>query len=340
MENDLMTREDRERCRLCGGTSHRLVGAAPGYQENRTYTICECESCLASFAFPLEADDALYGHIYRNIRSVPGYNRYYRYAYEVLAWQRPLAYLIRQEESYWAVARHLRTRRAAGTAPSVLEIGCGMGYFTHALAEDGFSVTGVDISSQAIAWARDHYGNRYETATLGDLKARRTKYDAIIMNQLVEHLPDINGFIAEALELLSRDGELIITTPNKSAFPDADWETDLPPVHLWWLGEDAMKHLAKQHACELVFMDFSTFYDSCVRPRLQATPVASRKPVLDAQGSVLHGQELPPLGGFRRVLERTGALDILRRTRAEMSGCVRWHGARGPIIAAVLRRLR
>jgi len=87
----------------------------------------------------------------------------------------------------------------------------------------------VDISSKAIAWAREHYGPYYAEKTLGDLKAQATRYDMVIMNQLIEHLPDVHPFLDEALGLLTEGGELIVTTPNKSAYPGAIWETDLPP---------------------------------------------------------------------------------------------------------------
>jgi SAM-dependent methyltransferase len=308
----------------------------PGYQAGRQFTILECEGCRASYASPLTVDDAVYGHIYENIRYVPGYNRYYHYAAEVLRQKHALTYLSRQEESYWAVARHLKNRKADRL--KVLEVGCGLGYFTYALALDGFDVTGIDISSKAIAWARSNYGPYYAKKTLAELKAEGSRYDMVVMNQLIEHLPDVHPFLDEALELLAEGGELMVTTPNKSAYPEALWETELPPVHLWWFGEESLRYLASSHGCTVSFVDFKPFTDSHFRVKELLQAPFRGQPVLDEQGTVIMRQEIAPDGLVKRLLDRGGVLDILRAARAALQGQGRWQGSQGPIIAAVFRR--
>ncbi|RII27776.1 MAG: hypothetical protein CXR31_05995 [Geobacter sp.] len=335
-----MTTQRTEKCPLCGCAVHVVTDSATGYQQGRTYTILECEGCLSSFSSPLEVSDEIYGQIYANVRNVPGYNRYFRYAQEILTRRRPLDYLMGQEESYWAVAHHLRKRREAGEKLNILELGCGMGYFTHALAQDGFTVTGVDISSHAVSWAREHYGPYYACTTLDELQARGDRYDAIIMNQLIEHLPDVHGFMADAVSLLSPGGEILITTPNKSAYPDTEWETDLPPVHLWWFGEEALKSLAQHHRCTISFIDFAPFYAAYLRPKFPPVPLVDRQPVFDAHWKLVISQPIPVVSPVRNVLERTGIMDFLRAVRSKFVTGNRWHGSRGPICAAVLRRTR
>src|SRR6185369_8216263 len=97
----------------CGQAVHQPGAIAPGYQLGNFYVINECEGCMSSFAAPLEIDDSLYDLIYANARYAPGYNRYFSYAQAVLKQGNPLDYLSRQEESYWAVARHVKARRGA-----------------------------------------------------------------------------------------------------------------------------------------------------------------------------------------------------------------------------------
>lgn len=326
-----------EMCRLCGQVVHSVSTMVPGYQLGQTYTIFECNSCLTSFATPLEADDALYDLIYSNIRSVPGYNRYYGYAHEVLKQRNPLAYLSRQEESYWAVTHHVSARETAGETVKVLEVGCGMGYFSYALRQSGFNVTGVDLSPTAVAWAREHYGPYYECTSLQTLKDQGEQYDVIIVNQLIEHLPDVHLFIAETLSLLSPTGEILLTTPNKSAYPEAEWETDLPPVHLWWFGEKAMTEIAQKHCCQVSFIDFTEFYSTFPRLKSPRTHLMDRQAVFDEQGGLLSKQTIPPPSTWRNVLERIGLLNILRRWKVSLLQEETWQGTCGPICACVLR---
>lgn len=335
-----MTRQANISCTLCGQSIHVVTESIPGYQQGQTYVIYECEGCLSSFASPLKVEDSIYGLIYKNIQQVPGYNRYYQYAHDVLKQMKALDFLSRQEESYWAVAQHLQKRKNAGDILKILEVGCGMGYFSYALAQDGFEITGVDVAPEAVAWAIEHYGPYYANKTLQELKERGDSYDTIIMNQLIEHLPDVHAFVSDALALLAPGGELILTTPNKSAYPDAKWETELPPVHLWWFGEHAMRYLADRYACSITFIDFEPFYNFFFRIKTSGTPMSSRGPVFDTQGRLLADQSTPMESRFRSVLEQVGILSAYRGIKAITFNKYRWQGSRGPICACILRRPR
>jgi SAM-dependent methyltransferase len=326
-----------DQCRLCGHGIRTVMATAPGYRSGLTYTIKECDHCQASFAAPLEADDSLYELIYANIQSVPGYNRYFEYAREVMTQRAPIAYLSGQEESYWAVASHLAARRKAGDEPTILEVGCGMGYFTHALRRAGFTATGIDLSAQAVAWGRKQYGPWFECTSLHALREAGQRFDVVVMNQLIEHIPDIHPFVAEALSLLTPTGELLLTTPNKSAYPDGEWETELPPVHLWWFGEASMAYIAKHHDCTVEFVDFTPFYAAQSIVRSPATSLATREPVFDADGRLRESQKVSARPAWRSFLERAGLLRVLRRAKKALLGNATWQGASGPICACILR---
>ncbi|MEK7759371.1 MAG: class I SAM-dependent methyltransferase, partial [Pseudomonadota bacterium] len=59
----------------------------------------------------------------------------------------------------WIGETEYRLLREALVLPpgaSVLDVGCGTGYFTRRLASDGFDVTGVDASAEMIDYARSH----------------------------------------------------------------------------------------------------------------------------------------------------------------------------------------
>jgi hypothetical protein len=70
-------------------------------------------------------------------------------------------------------------------------------------------------------------------------------------------VPDPVGFLRQAAGLLreSEGGTVVATTPNRDASPaDAIWDTDLPPVHLLWFGETAIREVARQASCEVTVL--------------------------------------------------------------------------------------
>lgn len=98
----------------------------------------------------------------------------------------------------------------------VLDVACGQGTLTLMLAEDGFSVTGVDIQPAAISYAKKKYtgGNvRFLVANF-DEWTDENRYDAVIMGEFLEHVAWPERMVARAVERLVPGGYLLVTTPN------------------------------------------------------------------------------------------------------------------------------
>jgi 2-polyprenyl-3-methyl-5-hydroxy-6-metoxy-1,4-benzoquinol methylase len=117
-----------------------------------------------------------------------------------------------------AVAAHLpRVKR-------LLDIGCGPGTFIGNYL-GGIDCLGTDFSAAQIQYANRHYADdlhRFSTRPVASLVESGDRFDAITMIELVEHLAvaDAARLFAEARELLSADGILIVTTPNyRSLWP-------------------------------------------------------------------------------------------------------------------------
>jgi 2-polyprenyl-3-methyl-5-hydroxy-6-metoxy-1,4-benzoquinol methylase len=109
---------------------------------------------------------------------------------------------------------------------TVLDAGCGAGYGADYLAALGAkSVLAVDISPDAIAYARDHYRQdnlEYRVASLSAAGTISGKFDVIVSFEVIEHLPDPDLFLAEVSRLLADGGTFIVSTPDRVAYRQDD----------------------------------------------------------------------------------------------------------------------
>jgi 2-polyprenyl-6-hydroxyphenyl methylase / 3-demethylubiquinone-9 3-methyltransferase len=116
-------------------------------------------------------------------------------------------------------------RKAAGTRPlaglRVLDIGCGGGLIAEPLARLGAAVTGVDASEENVGVARAHAAEMglaidYRAAAAEDLAKGGEPFDVVLCLEIVEHVADLDGFLAAAARLVRPGGVLIAATLNRT----------------------------------------------------------------------------------------------------------------------------
>jgi SAM-dependent methyltransferase len=314
-------------CEICGG-SLIDAGGVPGYQEPNVYAIFDCRACYTMVAEPRKVDPRVYNAIYAVPGGAPGYDRYFQYARRIRRVRNPLRYLTGRVDAVWGVLQALRKYRAA----SVLEAGCGLGYFTYALKRAGYDVLGIDVSREAVAQATQAYGPLYATESIESYaKSSELTFDAVVMVEVIEHLEDPLTAVEDAVRLLSPGGALVLTTPNRTYYGyDEPWSTDLPPVHLWWFSQKSIEVLAARVGCVAEFVDFSAY--NARFPVLHAFKSAHAA-MLDQAGNVLRRESLP-----MSVARRAGLLHEGYWMASRAAGFVRRGAPAGrPTMVAVLR---
>ena len=104
----------------------------------------------------------------------------------------------------------------------ILDAACGEGYGSALLAGAADSVTGVDISAEAIQHARRRYGHlenlQFETADCTSLPFGDGEFDQVVSFETLEHLAGQEALLAEFRRVLKHDGFLIISSPDKATY--------------------------------------------------------------------------------------------------------------------------
>lgn len=104
----------------------------------------------------------------------------------------------------------------------ILDVGCGGGLLTEAMASKGGLVTGIDISEQPLAVADAHAKQAeleitYINTTIEDFSSdQRHAFDVITCMELLEHVPDPGSVIHACMHLVKPGGLLFLSTINRN----------------------------------------------------------------------------------------------------------------------------
>jgi SAM-dependent methyltransferase len=128
----------------------------------------------------------------------------------------------------YALASRLSRRRR------VLDLGCGTGYGTAQLALTAQTAIGLDISADAIAFARSSYpapNLRWLRSSCTRLPLRDATFDLAVAFEVIEHLEDWPALLKEVRRILAPGGQFIVSTPNKSYYAETRSHSGPNPFH-------------------------------------------------------------------------------------------------------------
>ncbi|HET9958445.1 MAG TPA: bifunctional 2-polyprenyl-6-hydroxyphenol methylase/3-demethylubiquinol 3-O-methyltransferase UbiG [Polyangiaceae bacterium] len=181
-----------------------------------------------------------------------------------------------------------------GANARVLDIACGAGFLSNALAEGNFDVTGVDASPESLNVARDHDVTgtaRYEVADALALPYADASFDAACAMDFLEHVSEPARAIREAARVLRPGGTFVFHTFNRN------WLAHLVVIKgVEWFVKNTPDHM---HVIEL-FIKPEECKAMCEASGLRVLELRGSRPVLSkAFFRMLMTREVPPDFSFR-----------------------------------------
>ena len=119
-----------------------------------------------------------------------------------------------------AYVREVLRRADVTSGARIIDIGCGGGLVSNALAADGYRVKGVDAAAGALDVARAHIPTGsdvvYEVADAYALAETAGAYDVVLLLDVLEHFEEPARAVAQAARVLRPGGLLIVHTFNRT----------------------------------------------------------------------------------------------------------------------------
>jgi SAM-dependent methyltransferase len=141
------------------------------------------------------------------------------------------------------IERHVRP----GT---ICDLGCWVGFLLSEAQRRGWDAQGVEPSRFAAAFARERHGLDVRTGTLETVELPSEHFDAVVMGDVIEHLPDPGAALRRIGGLLRPDAVLYLALPDAGSRVaralGSRWWSVLP-THVQYFTRASLYRLLSRH---------------------------------------------------------------------------------------------
>ena len=241
-------------CPLCGGREFRTLLRARDYHYGNSgeYTQAQCTQCELAFLDPM-FDEAELAAFYPK--------SYYAFAdrFEIT---KPV-YSLRAKLHRFAGERDYPTRDPRFERPgTMLDVGCGSGWFISQMRDAGWEVTGVEPNVAAAQFGRSEKGLDILPGSLLSVKFPAASFDYVRMNHSFEHMEHPNEILDETYRILADNGKLMIGIPNRDGWNarlfGRFWHHLALPVHTFSYSLKTLTRMLNKHNFEVAQVVFQT----------------------------------------------------------------------------------
>ncbi|MFL5865563.1 MAG: class I SAM-dependent methyltransferase [Thermoleophilaceae bacterium] len=168
------------------------------------------------------------------------------------------AYLAEEAGQRATAARALdRIERHVGRG-ALVDLGCWVGFLVSEADRRGWEAWGVEPSGFAAEHARDREGLRVLHGTLDGAELPEHHFDAVVLGDVIEHLPDPGGALRRIRQLLVPGGVVYLALPDAGSrvarLLGSHWWSVLP-THVQYFTRGSVTRLLGREGFAVEWMD-------------------------------------------------------------------------------------
>ncbi len=133
-------------------------------------------------------------------------------------------------------------QQAKPDVQSLLDVGCGYGFFLHYMQSRLPITHGLELDPNVAEFARSHFGLSVDSLRIEAFQPE-TQFDCIVLCDVLEHLPDPVMILKRCRDLLTPGGLLFLQVPNLIGFKLPLAHSWGLPHHIWQFGPENLNRL-------------------------------------------------------------------------------------------------
>ncbi|HRD56933.1 MAG TPA: class I SAM-dependent methyltransferase [Ferruginibacter sp.] len=230
-----------EQCPVCSGKNIQNFLRVKDYTvSGETYPLYQCSNCSFVFTQDIPSQEEI-GKYYQS-------QNYISHSDTQQGLVNKLYHKVRKITL--SGKRKLVAGKTGLTKGNLLDVGCGTGAFLNEMKLAGWQITGLEPDEVARKNANDLYAiNPMPSHEIFNLP--QSSYDAITLWHVLEHVHQLNEYVAQLNKLLKPAGVLFIAVPNYTSGDalhyKSHWAAYDVPRHLYHFSPNSMKLLMQNH---------------------------------------------------------------------------------------------
>lgn len=136
-----------------------------------------------------------------------------------------------------------------------LDVGCAAGYCVELMNTKGWKTNGLELDEEMYISLREK-GFDISKSLLEDFKTEN-RFSVITLFDVIEHIPNIDKAFSKLNSLLTKDGVVIMVTPNHNSLQrkllGKRWFQYKPIEHIQYFNKSSLKIFAERNGLKIVY---------------------------------------------------------------------------------------